>query len=343
MNKRATLRLEDKATRKILFYAVGLAVIVLMTLIGGTFLKNSQINIINTGMIFFFCVAGQYLLLGLGGMLCMCSITFLGLGAFVCAYMNTKQGMPIIPAMLVGAVVTAIFALILGLLLLRLEGPYFVFGTIGVTYIGTSVFQNFAAFTGGPNGTIGIEKLTLFGYRFGTFKSWIPLLGIMVLLLLALMYRIKDTSFGRSLMAVRDDETAAATMGVNVYRTKVIAFTLAGLLAGFGGSVYAAHNGTISASLFTFTSQTEFVIMLMLGGVMSPVGAFCGTMLVRWLPEMARAVDKYLNLVYGIAIVLLMIFMPMGLAGIAKDQYARFRRKRKARMKEAKEEEHVVS
>ncbi|MBC8536046.1 branched-chain amino acid ABC transporter permease [Feifania hominis] len=311
--------------------ALGLALVAALTAFCNAALKNSQVNIINTALIFFFCVSGQYLLLGLGGMLSMCSVTFLGTGAFFCAFLNTKVGVPIIPAMLAGAVATMLIALILGLLLLKLSGPYFMFGTMGVIYIGTSVFQNFTAFTGGPNGTSGIEKLTLFGYRFGTFKAWVPLLGVLAVVLIAILYRIKNTSFGRSLMAVRDDTTAAVAMGVNVYRTKVIAFTFAGLLAGLGGALYAVHNGTISASLFTFGTQTKFIIMLMLGGVMSPVGALCGTVMVNFLPEIARSFDQYLNLIYGIMIIILMIFMPMGLAGLIKAISARIRHRLKKR------------
>ena len=308
-------------------FLLGIAVIIVLSIVLKSFCKISQVNVFNTALIFFFCVAGQYIMLGLGGMLGMCSITFLGLGAFVCAYLNTRIKFPLIPSMLAGTLAAGLLALFLGLLLLKLQGLFFVFGTIGVVYIGTAVFQNFTAFTGGPNGTSGIEKLSLFGYTFSTFKTWIPLLGTLVLLLIFLLYRIKHTSFGRSLMAVRDDETAAFTLGINVYRTKVIAFTVAGLLSGFGGTLYAVHNGTVSASLFTFATQTKFIIMLMLGGVMSPIGALCGTILVNFLPEMARFANSYLNLLYGTLIIVLMIFMPMGLSGLCKELMVQIRKR----------------
>ncbi len=315
-----------KETLRVLLFALSaLFAIVLLDQLVITNLKNSQVNIINVALIFFFCVSGMYLLLGLGGVLSLCSVTMLGLGAFVCGFLNTKLNVPIPAAMLLGALASGVLALFLGLLLLKLEGPCFVFGTIGVTYIGQSVFQNFAAFTGGPNGTGGIGKLVLFGYTFKTFKDWFPLLAVFVLLLILLLHRIKQTTFGRSLMAVRDDATAAYCMGVNVYRTKVVVFVLAGVLAGFGGSLYAVHNGTISASLFTFNTQLKFVIMLMLGGVMSPIGALFGTVSVNYLPELARFANSYLNLLYGCLIVLLMIFMPMGLAGILKEAVVRYR------------------
>lgn len=307
--------------KRIRLFAKGIPVIVLCilaTIFLQTQCKNSQVNIFNTALILFFCVAGQYIMLGLGGMLWMCSISIMGLSAFVCGFLNTKCSVPILFAMLAGTLAAGIVSFILGALLLKLEGRAFVFGTMGCVYIFSSIFQNCMPFTGGPNGTSGIEKIELFGYRLATFKQWVPFLIAIAVLLVLLLYRIKNTSMGRALMAVRDDATAAQTMGVNVYRTKIIAFTFAGLLAGIGGGFYAAHNGVISAALFTYATQTKLIIMLMLGGVMSPIGALFGTILVNYLPEIARVADQYLNLLYGIMIIIMMIFMPMGLAGLWK-------------------------
>ena len=99
-----------------------------------------------------------------------------------------------------------------------------------------------------------------------------------------------------------------------------------------GGALYAVHNGTISASLFSFATQTKFLIMLMLGGVMSPVGTLFGCVLVNYLPEIARAAASYLNMLYGAMIVLMMIFMPMGLAGIGRDFTSKIRHKLKKKL-----------
>ena len=122
-------------------------------------LKNSQVNIINCAFIYFFAVSGMYLLLGLGGMMTMHAITFMGFSAFVTGFLNTKMDVPILLAMLCAISATALLSLIIGAPLLRLDGRALMFGTMGVIYIGTSVFQNFMAFTGGPNGTSGIEKI----------------------------------------------------------------------------------------------------------------------------------------------------------------------------------------
>jgi branched-chain amino acid transport system permease protein len=119
-------------------------------------------------------------------------------------------------------------------------------------------------------------------------------------------------------MAIRDDETAAKTLGIDVYKTKVKVFTITGVLAGMSGALLAFHNGVVSASLFTFDLQVKFVTMVMLGGVNSTWGALIGTFLIRLLPEVMRSFAKYMMLVYGICVVLLMIFMPEGIVGIFK-------------------------
>ena len=132
-------------------------------------LKNSRVNLINVALIYYFSVAGMYLMLGLGGCMSMCSIAVMGLSAFVCGFTNTKLGWPLFPAMLCGILSSVILCAVVGSLLMKLDGRAFMFGTMALVYIGTSVFQNFSAFTGGPNGTSGISKLTLFGKSFSTF------------------------------------------------------------------------------------------------------------------------------------------------------------------------------
>ncbi len=316
-----------KLLRVLLISAVVLAGIFLIDRLLIQNLKNSQVNLINVALIYYFSVAGMYLMLGLGGCMSMCSIAVMGLSAFVCGYTNTKLGWPLYASMLMGVVSAMILCAVVGSLLMKLDGRAFMFGTMALVYIGTSIFQNFSEFTGGPNGTSGIEKLNLFGKTISSFKNWFVILAILCYLLILLMYRIKRTSFGRSLMAVRDDATAAYSLGVNVYRTKVLAFILSGALSGIGGALYAVHNGTISASLFTFNTQQSFIIMLMLGGVMSPVGSLFGSILVNYLPEITRSAGNYLNMLYGALIILLMIFMPMGLAGVLRDLFARIRMK----------------
>jgi len=147
--------------------------------------------------------------------------------------------------------------------------------------------------------------------------QWFYFLAAVVLIVALLVERIRRTQLGRSLAAVRDNEIAAQTLGIDVYKTKVVAFAIAGILAALAGSLYAMHSQFVSSDMFTFERSTSYIIMAMLGGVNNTAGIFIGSVLVTMLPEWLRFMQKYLQFIYGVGVILLMVFMPMGLAGVA--------------------------
>lgn len=274
-------------------------------------------TVVNSGMIYFLATLGISLLMGMGGQMSLATISFMGLGCFFSACLSMKLNIPVWLSIPLATIATSVFAWLLGLVLFRLSGAYFTFATIGLVQIFSCIFNNFKPLSGAMDGIPGIPKLNLFGYTFNNLYAWFYLLAAFGLIIACVVERIRRTSFGRSLASVRDDEVAAQTLGVNVYRTKVIAMTISSAFAGFAGAVLAHHNGAASYSLFTFTTGTQMIIMVMLGGVNSTIGTFVGTMLVTLLPEYLRFAEQYLNIIYGGIIVLLMVFMPMGLAGLA--------------------------
>jgi len=304
-------------------------IIVATTLLSGS-MNNYIMTLANTALIYFLCTAGLSLLLGIGGQLVMCSITFTGLGGFLTAQLAMKFGIPTVPALFIAVAIGTVIGLGFGLILMRLKGGFLVFGSIGLVNIGATFFQNYTPLSGGPDGLYGLPKLMIFGYTFDNMQAWFTLLSCIAVTVILLVSRIRSTSLGRSLMAVRDDEIAAATLGVHVYRTKVIAFTINCALACLAGGLLAYYNGVISSSLFTFNNQIQFVIMVMLGGVNSSIGTLIGTVIVLALPELLRPLINYLNLIYGMFIIILMIFMPMGVAGVLGSAYKKiinFKRK----------------
>ena len=139
--------------------------------------------------------------------------------------------------------------------------------------------------------------------------------------------RIRSTKLGRSLAAVRDNETAAKTFGINVYMTKVYAFVIAGAICGFAGAIYAMMNKYISADTFSFDVGVQYIIMAMLGGVNNTVGCIVGAILIGMLPEWLRSMEGYMQLIYGVGVILLMIFMPMGLSGLLQSLLKKWRKR----------------
>lgn len=292
-------------------------------------MNNYIMTLANMALIYFLCSAGLSVLFGMGGQLAMCSVTFMGLGGFLAGQLAKNYAVASLPALILAVAMTTIVGLLFGLVLMRLKGGFLVFGTIGLVNIGSTLYSNFTPLSGGPDGIFGIPKLQILGYTFNSMQAWFFLLMVIAVVVILLISRIRSTSLGRNLMAVRDDETAAYTLGVHVYKTKVIAFTISCALCGLAGALLAFHNGVVSYSLFTFTSQMQFVMMVMLGGVNSIVGTLAGTFLIMALPELLRSLANYMSLIYGLATILLMIFMPMGIGGIVDSSYKKFIRRRK--------------
>lgn len=321
--------LKSKKKQNLIKLTVVAAVLVIAFLLSGS-LNSYYMTIFNMTLIYFLCTASMSLIFGMGGQLSYCTVTFMGLGAFITAKATTTFGLTPVIGMVLGVLISAAVAFVFSLVLVKMRGAFFTFGTLALVNIGGTVYQNFTPLTGGSEGTAGIPKLTLLGITFDNLKAWFFLLVVITFLAFALIQRIRTSSLGRSLMAVRDDEVAAQTLGINVYRTKVIAFTISSALAAFSGTLVALHNGVVSPSLFTFSVQTKFIIMSMLGGINSTLGALLGTALLQLLPEYLRFLQTYAMLVYGVGIVLLLVFMPTGIMGLLEAGYKKLRKKGKA-------------
>ncbi|GHS87599.1 branched-chain amino acid ABC transporter permease [Synergistales bacterium] len=296
------------------------------------FTNAYSMMILNISLINFIAALGLSVMLGMGGQLSFAAVSFMGTGAyFVANLTNGRLGVAWEPVpVLVGAVLfSAVFAYICGSILFRLSGTYFTFATIGLVQVTWSVYLNYRPLCGGPDGVSGIPVIRFFGMSPRDYHDWFYVLLIFVLLAGFLVERIRRTRLGRSLASVRDNEIAAQTLGVNIYKTKVIAFTVAGALSGLAGGLYAMHNQFISSDIFTFDMATTYVIMAMLGGVNNTVGVFVGALLVTMLPEWLRPIQRYLKLTYGVGIIFLMIFMPMGLAGLGNMILKKFFRRKK--------------
>lgn len=320
--------------------SVFFVLVALFALVFPALSSDYNITVMNTVLLYFVTALGMSIMFGMGGSMMFCSISFMGIGGFVAAQLSKNHGVPPVVALLAAVAVAGVVAFLLGLPLLRLKNTFFTFATLGFLQIMTNVFRNFVPLSGGPDGISAIPKLGIGSLVLSSKRYWFYLLIVVALVCGILVERIRKTSLGRSLTSIRDNELAAQVMGVNIYRTRVIAFTIAGLLAGLSGGLLAFHNAYLSFSLFNYNVAVNFVIMVMLGGVNSTLGTFFGSMLVTMLPEWLRPVNQYLRLIYGLALILLMIFMPMGLAGVVQSIKTKMKQKRTEKT-ERGEAQHV--
>ena len=286
-------------------------------------------TVLNGALIFYVACLGITVILGMGGMVSFAAITFMGVGAYTSANLTLKLGVPTIASMLGAVAVSMALALVIGAILLRLKGTFFTFATVALVQISYSIFTNWKAVTGGPDGMGGIATFEFFGVKaVKPNENYMVLLTVGILCALFVL-RLKKTNLGRALSSVRDNEIAAKIMGVNVYRTKLAAFVIAAALAGLAGSLMVHNYHFVGSSSFTFDQSTTFVIMAMLGGVSNPFGVFLGSVLISMLPEWLKPLQEYIRLVYGLGVMLLMVFMPMGLWGLFTSWVKKFKAKLK--------------
>lgn len=284
--------------------------------------KGYSMMIVNLGLIYAIAALGVSVMLGMGGQLVFSAVAFMGVGAYLTGNLNSGRlgvtlSTPIV--FLIVIVAAAILAYVLGIVLFRLKGTYFTFATIGLVQVAWSFYLNYKPLFGGPDGVSNIANLNILGFSPENYTQWFYILVIFVIVIAFLVEKVRSSQLGRSLAAIRDNEIAAFTLGINVYKTKIIAFTIAGVLAAVAGSLYAMHSRFVSSDMFTFERATSYIIMAMLGGVNNTFGVVIGSLLVTALPEWLRGLQRYLQLIYGIGVVLLMVFMPMGLAGVASN------------------------
>lgn len=294
--------------------------------------SNYMIRVVNYGLFGAILAYGISVLLGMGGQLSFASVAFMGLGAFTVANLCTDRlGFTASPmvALLVAVVSCAVVGFALGLVLFKLNGTFFTFGTIAVVQVAYTFFLNYKPLFGGAEGISNVQPFSVFGYALTENSQWFVVLLILTIVVALIVERIRSTQLGRSLASIRDNETAAKTFGVNVYMTKVYAFTIAAVFAGLSGALYCFQGNYAVSDMFTYNNATSYIIMCMLGGVNDTVGVLIGSLLVKTVPEFFRQFDQYVQLFWGVAIILLMIFMPDGVMGLVRSLTRRLRRRKR--------------
>ncbi|HEV7617543.1 MAG TPA: branched-chain amino acid ABC transporter ATP-binding protein/permease [Burkholderiaceae bacterium] len=271
-------------------------------------------------------VLGMTVVLGYTGQINLAQGAFFGFGAYAVALGTAVHGLNFWVALLLGASVAGVAGFVLGLTTLRLGGHYLAMITISFQQIFDLVMVNWADVTHGPDGIGGITRPSLFGYQLADDKAYLLFCAAVLYLMLFLVWWLPRTRLGRAMRAVRENEMAAEVAGVPTLAVKVTAFTLCAVLAGIGGALYAAGFAYVSPDNFNFKVSVEFLTMTLLGGAQSPFGSALGTMLLILLPEWLRFLKEVYLAAYGLAVILIMVFMPEGIWGIAKAAWRKIRK-----------------
>ncbi|MGI8928613.1 MAG: branched-chain amino acid ABC transporter permease [Candidatus Limnocylindrales bacterium] len=322
-----------------------LPIIVTFPPFSGFNVQRVWIDSFATAGIFVLLAIGLNVVVGLAGLLDLGYAAFFAIGAYTYAFAAspfTNLHIPFWPMLLVGALVAAVFGILLGAPTLRLRGDYLAIVTLGFGEIVPIVFRNGGSLTNGTNGIAGVDRPTLPPITIGdtTFNiifnaanplSYYVTIAIIITVVMILVYRLQDSRLGRAWQAIREDELAAASNGVNTVTSKLLAFALGATTSGFAGVFSASKLVFVSPDQFGFTVSFTVLAMIVLGGMGNSIGVAVGAFVIyitqavmlKQLTNFFRPLDipilseidfvQYQFLLYGIALVAMMLLRPEGL------------------------------
>jgi branched-chain amino acid transport system permease protein len=280
------------------------------------FISNPYyLHIFELAGIYIIIVSGLNIVTGYAGQISLGHAGLLAVGAYTSAVLTVDCGLSFWLALPVAGVTAGFIGLILGIPSLRVGGPYLALITIAFNFLTDKVILAWTDVTGAAAGKWGIKLPSIGGYEF-SHRSFTLLIGALVILTMVVCYNIISSRWGRALNATRNDETVSEASGVNIYFTKLAAFVISAIFAGIAGSLWASLHAYISPEAFRFDRSVELLLMLLVGGQRTILGPAIGAIILTVLPEFLTIVEHYRLLLYGVALVACVVFMPDGIWGL---------------------------
>ena len=330
--------------KRLLWAAAALTLLALPLFTDAT-LGHGWVRILDFALLYVLLALGLNIVVGYAGLLDLGYVAFFAVGAYCYALLASPQfnlHWPLWVLLPLGALVAACFGVLLGTPTLRLRGDYLAIVTLGFGEIIRIFLNNLGApvnITNGPQGVSGIDSLSVGSYNLGQTHGWgffefVPVVNayylflIGVLLAIVFSHRLERSRIGRAWAAIREDEIAAASMGINTRNLKLLAFAMGASMGGLSGGLFAGFQGFVSPESFTLMESVMILCMVVLGGMGNIAGVVLGAVLLSVLPEALRAAgplqQEWLGrvvldpsnlrlLMFGCALVLMMLLRPEGL------------------------------
>ena len=309
------------------FVAVAAVYILITALMNGGVISRQYQGVLVFACINCILAVSLNLTTGFLGEIALGHAGFMSIGAYTGALITKADLLPGTPGlllgMLAGGLVAVIFALFIGLPVLRLKGDYLAIVTLGFGEI-IRVIVEALPFTGGAKGLTGIPRLTNF-----TIAYWV------MVAVIAILFAFIRSRHGRAIIAISQDDIASEAAGIPNTYYKTLAFTIAAFFAGVAGCLFANYMGILGAKTFNFLKSIDILVIVVLGGMGSFTGSIVAAFGLTLLPELLRGFDQYRMLVYSIALILMMMFRPSGLMGGYEFSLTRLIYKLKPKRKEA--------
>lgn len=292
------------------------AAVILAIGLAAPFLVQGNYQLRLAMLIWIYAVFGMgfNLLFGLGGQLSLGQHAFFAIGAYAFALFQIELALPLPLAALAGVAVAALSGLVVGLPVLRLRTHYLAMGTLMFAMVVHDVALRWTGLTGGTSG-LRVPAPELFGEKLERMQIYYLILGVTIVAFLLQIF-VKSTHLGRALEAVKTDEVAASSLGVDVTRYKISVFVLSAVFAAAAGICYAMVSRGVNPSYSGIGMVVNLLTLSVVGGLGSRIGPFLGAAIVILSPQFLAGLQEYETLVYGIFLLAVMIFLPRGLAGL---------------------------
>lgn len=262
------------------------------------------------------------LVVGYAGLLSITQAAFYGIGAYVIAIMLTSLGTNFFVSLILGMIISGVLSLAIGFVLSRFKDDYYALGSFGFNVIIYSIFLNWQSLTRGPLGIPGINRPSIFGFEFSSNVSFLILSVIFAIVIFFASEYITNSSFGRVLKAIREDDETIQVFGYRTLWYKLMIFVIGAMMASIAGSLFASYITFIDPSSFSLNESIFILSVIILGGLASNRGSVIGAVILILLPEILRFVGfptdvaaQMRQVSYGLILILLMLYRPQGIKG----------------------------
>jgi branched-chain amino acid transport system permease protein len=279
-------------------------------------LPQYYLRIADNVLIYLVLAIGLNMVVGYAGLLDLGFIAFYAIGAYIYAIFSSGQfdiHLPFATVFCMGGAFAGLAGVFLGIPVLRLRGDYLAIVTLGFGEIIRLFINNMDWLTNGPQGISRIDPPHLFGLTFQSPRDFFYLISVMAVAAFALVYRLERSILGLAWAAVREDQDAARGVGINTTLVKLTAFGLSAMIAGFCGVVFSAFQRFVSPESFTFWESLIVVLIIVVGGLGNLLGVIAGALTLVVIPEFLRGYADYRMLLYGAALVLVILLRPNGI------------------------------
>lgn len=298
---------------------IALALLVIALLVLPLGLNNYTQFVVNTMLVYCLVALGFNVIIGYLGQLAFASAAFFGVGAYAAGLSMARLGLPFPAAILVGAVAGAIVGGLVGLPALRVRGHYLAIITLAVGELLRWCYVHMDSITYGPGG-FTLPPMHVMGLPLTDRTKYYVFL-LCAAIAVGMTSMLLRSRFGRSFAAVRNNEQAAASLGIAVRRAKVLAFAWSGLIVGLAGALFAVLNGRVSPESFGLAQVLFHFAIVMIGGLASVMGSILGAVLLTGAPELLRNFPGSEEIVFSLLLILVLFFMPRGLSGLLADHF----------------------